>query len=311
MKIIKWNGKKIAMQGVYSGIPLATYHSAGICEGKAVSSSPIRKAWSQSMAHFFDTWCENPGAEPTEPTREMILGSAAHHLLLGEAAFASQYVARPLTYRDLKTAEEKKWHASAGPCVKWEALQAKAKKTVVTEDELNRIKGMARSLVLEPLVSAGILSGSVECSMFAKDPETGLWLKSRPDVIPGEGGDFVDLKTAGEITTVALQSAIRSRGYHIQGGLTWQVCELLGIPFETFILMFVESRRPFCVYPVPIDDRDLARGRLECRSVLRKIAGCLQTGVWPGPFDGHLRPLGISNDERDRIDARLKQDGLG
>jgi len=37
MKITKWNGKPITKPGWYSGIPIETYHSAGICDGKAVS----------------------------------------------------------------------------------------------------------------------------------------------------------------------------------------------------------------------------------------------------------------------------------
>ena len=310
MKITRWNRKPITKPGVYSGIPLDVYHSAEICDGPSVSSSHLRRGW-KSMAHFYDGWPGNADHEPWKPTRPMVLGSAAHHLLLGEDDFKTQYIGRPETYRDRKTAEVKPWNNNATACKDWNEAQAKAGKTVVTQAELKSIIAMARSLALEPLVIDGGLRGDVECSMMVKDKETGLWLKARPDVIPTQGGDYVDLKTADEVTTVALQKSIRSYGYHMQGGLLWEVCEQLGLPFETFLLMFVEKDRPHCVYPVPVSDDDLARGRLQCRSVLRKIAGCLVSGIWPGPFDGHLRPLGIALDERERIDNRLKQEGIG
>jgi len=308
MKIIKWNGKPITKPGVYSDIPLERYHEASICDGPSISSSHLRRGWAETMAHLFDAWPGNPNYKPTDVTRPMILGSAAHHLMLGQDKFNVDFIGQPLTYRDKKTAEEKSWNNNAGPCIEWNAKQKKAGRTIVKQDELKRIIGMAKSLRLEPLVDE-LLHGHAECSMFVKDGETGLWIKCRPDMMPS-GADYLDIKITGEIFTVAVQSSIRTRGYHMQGGLTWEVCDQLGLPFESFILLFVESDRPFCVYPVPIADEDLARGRMMCRVILRRVAACLQTGVWPGPFDGNLRPLGISLEERARIDAILKAEGL-
>jgi len=311
MKIIKWNGKPITKPGVYSGIPIERYHSGDICDGPSVSSTDLRKCWFKSPKHFFDQWPGNPDSVRDPPTKQMSFGSVVHYLTLGESGFWKRYVQRPDTYRDLKTAEEKKWHASATPCVKWVESQTKSGFQIVTKDELQRVIGIAKELALEPLVMDGAMSGAIETSMFAKDSETGIWIKTRPDIIPTNGGDYSDLKTAAEVTTVALQSAIRSRGYHMQGGLIWEACDQLGLPFVSFLLIFVESDRPFCVYPVPVADDDLARGRMQCRSSLRKIARGIETGVWQSTFDGNLRPLGISLDERARIDSRLKDEGIG
>lgn len=310
MKVIKWDSKPITKPGVYSGIPLNRYHSGDICDGKSVSSTDLRKAWGISLAHFFDQWPGNPDSERKPPTPAMILGSAAHHLILGEERFWSVYVQRPLVYRDLKTGEEKPWNANARACKDWVAKKEAAGRVIVTAAQLDTIIGMAKSLQREPLVQDRCLSGYVETSMFARDKETGLWIKVRPDVIPLTSGDYVDFKTAGEIITVALQRTIRSHGYHMQGALIWEVCEQLGLPFETFLLMFAETERPYCVYPAPLDDGDLARGRMQCRAMLRRIAHGIETGDWPGPFDGNLRPLPISNDERERIDFRLKEEGV-
>jgi hypothetical protein len=43
--------------------------------------------------------------------------------------------------------------------------------------------------------------------------------------------------------------------------------------------------------------------------MLRQIAACIAAKHWPGPGEGDLRPLPLSNDERARIDARLKHEG--
>lgn len=310
MNVTKWNGKPITKPGFYSGIPIETYHSAGICSGPAVSSSDLRACWSHSPAKMYSRWAENPNRIERKATAAMTLGGCAHYLLLGEDDFRLKYIAEPLNYRDKKTAEEKPWHNGAGPCKEWHEKQTKAGRVVVKVAALESIIAMSRSLALVPLVKDGLLRGDVEVSGFVQDRETGIWLKVRPDVVPRTGPDYVDLKTCTEVTTVALMSSIRSYGYHQQGALIWEFCDQMSLPFETFFLMFVESEPPHCAREVPLTDDDLARGRLQNRAMLRKIKGCMEAGHWPGPGEGDIRPLPLSSDERDRIDARLKFEGL-
>ena len=304
MQVRKWDGLPISKPGWVSGIPIERYHSAGICNGPSVSSSNLRRCWTHSPAHMFAQWAENPNAEPKEATRQMVLGQAAHHLLLGEDGFSTKFVAQPPEYPDKKTGEKKKWHNGAEFCKAWNAKQIG--KTIVTVEELQSIIAMSRSLALEPLVTEGLLTGHVETSGFIRDGETGLWIKVRPDVIPTDGGDFADLKTANEVTTVALMSAIRTYALHMQGALIWEVAETLGQPFESFVLMFIETQNPYCARVAPMDDKDLSFGRQQNRLMLRTIKGCMEANHFPGPGEGDLRPLPLSNDERSRIEERLK-----
>jgi hypothetical protein len=311
MKIIKWGGKPISKPGWYSGIPIERYHSAGMCDGPAVSSTNLRTCWSKSAAHMYSEWCENPKAEPRESTRNMILGSAAHHLFLGEDGFNQKFIQQPLIYRDKKTAEEKPWNNNADVCKKWHADHADF--TIVTRKELDAIKAMAWSMQANSFVQNGILEGEVEVSGFVKDQETGLWIKVRPDVIPTASGDYVDLKTAAEVTTPALQLSIRSYGYNQQGALVGEVAQsiLTDIPFASFWLMFIETAKPYCARAVRLTDEDLKDGNKMNRWAMRKIALCLAEGRWPGPGEDEPETMGISNDERARVRARLEREGLG
>jgi len=308
MLTTKWNGKPISRPGWYSGVSLDAYHGANICAGPSVSSTDLRTCWAKSPAHMHLSWAENPLREARSVTRAMILGAAAHHLLLGEDGFKTRYVQQPQTYRDKTTAVEKSWHNGATYCKAWNAQQEKAGKQPITLGELGSIVAMSRSLALEPLVNAGLLSGQIEMSGFLKDHETGLWLKVRPDVIPTDSGDYIDLKTANDVTTPAVQSSIRSRGYHMQGGLIWEVVEAFEQPFESFVLMFIETAAPWCARAVPLSDEDLARGRQQNRAMLRRIANCISANHWPGPGEGELRPLPLASDERKRIDERLQRE---
>jgi len=313
MKILSGAKLPITRDGLYKSISIDDYHSDRcLPSGEyGVSSSDLRRGWSLSMAHLFDTWVHNPKRAPRDKEpRHFILGRAAHHLLLGESRFSTEFIKQPDEYRDLATAKMKPWNNNANFCKDWNEKQAKAGRTVLREEELEQIIGMSRSLELEPLVKDGILDGAVECSGFVKDKETGLWIKVRPDVIPTTGGDLVDLKTIDDITDRGIKRRIRESGYHMQAGLCWEVFDQLGLSFETFTLCFTEKDRPFCVRMIPIEDEDLARGRQQCRLMMRKVADCIDRGMWPGLGQGELRSLSLPADERDFIDARLKSEGM-
>jgi hypothetical protein len=261
---------------------------------------------------MYARWAENLKREERGVTSAMMLGAVSHHLLLGEENFRSTYIAQPETYRDKTTAVEKPWNNNALACKFWNEKQKAAGRTVVKVDQLDAVVAMSRSLALEPLVHEGLLRGHVECSGFAQDAETGLWLKTRPDVIPTMTGDFVDLKTAADVTSVALMSSIRTYGYHQQGALIWEVTDQLGAdhPFEGFVLMFVETANPWCARTVPLTKDDLVRGRKQNRAMLRTITRCINEDHWPGPGEGDLRELPLGHDERVRIDERLKHEGV-
>ena len=305
MKITKWSGKPITKPGWYSGIPIEKYHSAGICDGLAVSSSDLRTCWSKSPAHMFACWAENPKREERTVTNAMLLGGCAHHLLLGEDNFNTTYVAQPETYNDTKTGETKKWNYNAIACQKWRSQQEKEGRIVTTVKILDAIVGMSKSLALEATID-DLMRGHIETSGFFKHRETGLWIKVRPDVIPANDDTFIDLKTASEVTQQALMYSIRTYGYHQQGALIWEACEALGHPFSSFTLMFAETTNPYCARAVPLPEEDLALGRLQNQDVLRRIMRCIEANHFPGPGEGEHRSFGLSQDERERIKARLK-----
>jgi len=306
--VTPWDGKPITNPGWYSGIPIETYHSAGICDDVAISSSNLRTCWSKSPRHMFAQWCENPKAEVKKVTRPMILGQAAHHLFLGEDDFGQKFIAQPEYYPDKKTGELKPWHGSANYCKAWQ--EAHAKFVVVTVKEFEAIIEMAKSLQLNPLVNDGALNGRIECSGFFKHAETGLWVKVRPDVIPMTSGDYIDMKTASGVTTHELQYTMREYGYHQQGALVWEACDALGSPFTEFTLMFIETSSPYCSRDISVTPEDMARGRKQNLWAMRAIRNCIEQDHWWGPGEGDLRPLPLGNDERARIDARLKAEGM-
>lgn len=296
MNIITWDGQPISKPGVYAGIPIDRYHGADLCVGPSASSSILRTLVNKSPAHAWadcplnpDAWEEKEEDGETVLVRKrakdeseaFILGRGAHHLILGEADFNKHFVLRPATYPNNP---DKAWSGNSHDCKNWLREQRRLKRTVLTQAQLEQIKGMARGLALNPLVQAGILNGLIEHSFIWQDAETGVWLKWRPDALPLDSLDFSDLKCVADVSDEAIERSIGAYGYHMQGGLGAIGCrELLGREMESFSLVCAEKTEPHCARVKQIRAGDLAEGEADIRLGLKLFARCLRTGIWPGP----------------------------
>jgi PDDEXK-like domain of unknown function (DUF3799) len=307
MKTIKWDGEPISKPGVYSGISLEQYHSADICDGPSISSSGLRTIFNESPAHFYADWSGNPKRKTPKDNRALIIGSAVHHLVLGQPMFARNFAVQPLEY-EAAHGEMKPWNNNAGDCKSWHRRMKKEGRLVLLPKELPNIEGMATTLGMNPIVRAGALNGAVERSIFWKDEKTGIWLKTRPDTIPGDSGDFVDLKTTISVKWYDLVRTIGDFSYHQQGALNLRAArELLKIDHPSFSLIFVEKEDPWCVEVVTLKDNDLARGDKQNRAAIDTFVRCLKSGHWPGPGGEHkdAQPIELSEREQKRIDTEL------
>ena len=299
---VRWDGRPITADGWYDRVPISTYHSSKITIGPSVSSSGLRLLWNKSPKHFYAKWPGNPNRDEAddEESQAFLLGRAAHHLFLGEDDFSLQFIERPAKIAGLD------WHGNRTECKVFLKQQATAGRTVLTPNDVKVIRGMARSLAEEPL-AVDLLQGAVEQTLIAKDPETGIWLRARPDVIPSSDGMFADLKTTPSVLDIDLKRTLRDYGYHQQGAVIWQVCELLGLPFEGFVLIFIEKKSPFCTRIVELTDDDLGRGRLQNIAMMRRLKKCIDSGAWPGPGKSDAEFFSMPASEQEFIDLRLRE----
>ena len=98
--------------------------------------------------------------------------------------------------------------------------------------------------------------GQSEMSAFAKDPFTGVKMKTRPDrVIIGETSDIlIDLKTTQSADEDSVVRSISRYGYHTQEAFYRHVWSLAtGRKIARFLFLFVEKEPPFacCIYELP------------------------------------------------------------
>ncbi len=288
---------KISAPGVYD-MPLELYHS-DCCVGPSISSSGLRKVEDQSLAHFWADSYLNPDHEPFEPSKSMILGQAAHHLLLGEASFAEKFIVRPREFKDWRTDAAKAWKAEQ---------EAKGK-TVLIPDQIDAIKGMSSSLHKHPLIRDGLLSGAVEQSMIWQDKQTGLWLKARPDVRAASGSVICDLKTTTDAGPGECERTMSNFGYHLQLALAGIGMEVLfGVTpgNSDYVFVFVETSAPYAVSVRPVDIQAIGFGRMQIRRALTKLAKAFETGEFPS-YENDLSTLCLPAWRTKQLEEEVKQ----
>ncbi|MGB6080281.1 MAG: PD-(D/E)XK nuclease-like domain-containing protein [Xanthobacteraceae bacterium] len=272
MNITQFKGGKIALPGCYSGIPIELYHG-DLTEGPGVSSSGLRTIEAKSPAHYYATSYLNPDRLPEEPKDHFSFGKAAHTLLLGEDGFRDQFVTRP--------DEWDSWRTKASQ--EWKAAQIAAGRTVLNPQDVVAIRHIAKQLAADPLVQSGILQGKVEHSLIWQDKVTGVWLKSRPDVIPSADGVLVDLKTTADASPEAVVNSIKTYGYALQGALAGMGMEAtLGVKMTDFVLVWIEKSAPFAVSISPVDPEWIYWARRQLRRAIDTFAKCVETNEWPG-----------------------------
>lgn len=260
----------------------------------------------------------NPMRQERPDSEAFILGRAAHHLFLGEADFGRHFTIEPETYPDPKTGKPKPWSNNATFARKWHEHVASEGLTALSRKQLEQIKGMAgvlpwqkgledSGLANNALVRAGALKGLIEHSIIAYDQETGVWLKSRPDVIPTGSLEFNDFKTSADVSDEAIRKTLDNFRYDMQADLA-SVCleQAAGQPFQSHAFIFASKTVPHATNVAELDAADLEEAAKDNRTALRTFARCIDSGRWPGPAGtrGDAAVIGRSTWNRTRAADR-------
>lgn len=293
------DGQIIDKPGLYR-MSMAWYHSQ-CCAGPSVSSSGLRTVITESPYHFWMQSDLNPDRFPEkEPSDALILGRAAHALILGDEVFDDHFIYVPADAPRRPTAAQVaaferngKWSEAAAPgAAFWEDFDARADgRMMLTDTQVEHIRHMAEAINANPEAHQVLVSPFTEISMIWQDV-TGLWVKSRPDTIPTNGADFGDLKTfspRSKNIKRAVHQAITDHRYDMQLALAVTGAEqTMGRTASDCALVMAQVGVPYTVTPVRIDAEALYWAKVMNRHALDLIAKGLETGHWPQPVEGFL-----------------------
>lgn len=265
--------------GAYD-LPAGRYH-ADPCPEPALSSSLGRVLLAQSPRH---AWHAHPRLNPNwrpDPEggdRRMALGTACHHLLLGEGS----KLCHLMDFSDYrkKAAQEMRDTAIAEGLVPILAPDWETAQQIVAEA---RIQLADYGSELVELLGEG---GATETTVIARDEHTGVWTRSLLDWWSGDGRTLVDYKTTeGSAAPAAFARHAAGMGYDFQGGFYGRVVEAAfpELAGRTRFLFIAQEIDPPYGLTVNLASRgDLHMADQKVQAALEIWARCLELKMWPG-----------------------------
>ena len=237
----------------------------------------------KSPFHYWDRYI-NPERVIPEPTKQMILGSAFHTLVLEPELFEKEYIVEsanaPKRPTEIQRNAKKPSNQTLSAIAFWDSFDDKAKgKTFISLDDLERLAIMKQRIAAHPAASTILnMSGVVEQSYQWKDSETGIICKSRPDFHTDDGSLIVDLKTTSDASELGFQKSVHNFRYHVQAG--WYLRSLKEA--KQFVFIAVESKPPYLVAVYNASPDMINAGNRVANKDLETLAQCRKTDKWIG-----------------------------
>ena len=244
------------------------YHADTSC----ISTSML-KLFRESIQKYYKRYVTKTEVEPPRK-RELTLGTLAHAAILEPERWEKEFVSAPAWTRGNRRLLQKYTQEFDGTGV-----------TVVSYDDARAVTQIAQAAqrVAGKLLA---LDGVVEQSIRVQDPETGLWMKIRPDkrlYVP-ERGLFVpallDIKSTYEPDERQFLFTAKRFLYALQEVHYVEVVELeYGVKCD-FHFIVVQSKKPYDarLYRMPDGWRQGAKALR--RKLLRELAECYASGKW-------------------------------
>lgn len=256
-------------EGIYTNLSSEEYH----CDKSSFSRSSIMDF--MKTPYFYWAKHLNPNKPPKEDTTAIALGKAFHDFVLEPLEFGRKYTLEP----------EKVLLKDVGR-EKYEAYKAKMKELglmqqiILSQDEMTKLFNMRFSLQNISQAVELLSNGEIEKSFFWRDKQSGLMLKSRPDIL--HKNMYVDLKTCNDASPVAYQREMVLYGYHIQGAMLRDaIRHFENRDMSNVINVCVETKYPYTVAIYLIDEAALNYAEELYKSKLLDLKECIEKNEWP------------------------------
>lgn len=258
--------ERIAKPGLYD-LTGDEYHD-DCCVEPSVSKSGLAVLINHSPAKFYAMAPFNPNAVERPPKSVFSVGQAVHELILqGEQEFYARNLPLPEDVIKSKKLKEK---------------AAKDGYRLLSHKEHETIKAMHRAFEAHPLASVPFRQGLPERSLVWQDPETGIWLKARPDFLPDRIGSIPEYKSTRLATRAAFKRDAFAYDYYLQAALYLQgIKAVLGETPDDFVFVYQEKEPPYCIRLFSLHDDWYDEAQKLLRAAIHLFAECLERDHWP------------------------------
>jgi len=241
-------------------ISIEDYHADRSCVSVSTLKEILRSP--EHCRHYLEH-----GRSPTDAMR---MGSAYHLRVLEPQRYKREVVTAPDV--DRRRREYK------------EFALANAHKTILSRTESDTVEQMARVTFEHPTVKEVITGAWLESTLIWQDPETGLWIKIRPDCLNAsvDVGVCLDLKKTTDASKFSFGRDALKYGYDVQAATYLYVLSNVFNRDFDFAFFACEEDAPHgrALYGAP--EKMLQRGRRRMREALNLFARCQRQNDWPG-----------------------------
>lgn len=242
-------------------------------------SEDARKSWllfhGKHIAHIY----------PPKRTSALDTGSVAH-LLSSHPGSIDELVA--VIPPDVLN---KDGHRKGAAWLRWKAEHAG--KILMTKRELAPVQQMVRNVYDHPDARA-LLDTTLlhEFSLVYEHPDTGLPLRSRPDLLTARQGAMMlaEIKTTSKTYTPrSFVQDVLGYGYHRQIAWQWDAVELFGYEVVGAQFVTISSSPAYECRVFELPTRAIQLGREENGEILRELARRLEADDWSDVFRGVIK----------------------
>lgn len=188
-----------------------------------ISSSAVKTVYKKSLKHW--------KGQKIVQTAAFAMGNAVHADLLEPQ--------RNLVVKGPKT--------KASAAFKKMKEELTEDQVLLTEVEYNVAKCIVKGALDNPVCAAALQHPDRinECSIFIKDPKSGLLLKTRPDLLIESEHTVYDVKTTTDASPRGFASECNKYAYLIQSAVYVYICRLVGFDVDRFAFIACEKTAPF------------------------------------------------------------------
>jgi exodeoxyribonuclease VIII len=246
-------------------IPPQEYHAS-----EGISSHDLR------MMNHSPAYYKHAKSQPQKPKSHYAIGTLLHTAVLEPDKFESSYTIAP-DCEKRSNADKEIWRIS-------EELASLENKVLVKSGDLEEINRIRDSVFSHKSAAAAIqCGGSFEPSLYAKDPDTGILLRARPDLV-SNGNAIIDLKTTtfGGASKHSFARSIAKFRYDCQAAFYLDMIALCEDPKDVFVWIAVEKEPPYAVAVYYLDEKSIQAGRTQYRADLAIYKESVESGNWGG-----------------------------
>lgn len=273
----------ITSPGVYS-IDITSYHA----DKKWISSTGLVHAKNSLSEYklYLDGYYDNDDA------LHFSFGNACELYLIDELGFYDRVAVAPesawleeaLAYKpDLKSPRQSKTFQDLKKDFEY-VHHGKYIIPDIGEQSFAAVQLLCARCKTDEWISKIIKGAEYQNSMYWIDPETGLMMKTRPDLINRELGIVIDIKTTLDGSPKEVSRTLAKLDYPIQACVQIEGVERTGVipKVEKYFWLFLEKNAPFNATLYEFDMGDVAVCMEEMHFQLRKIKWANDNNYYPG-----------------------------